>query len=171
MEFVVRQNQRTLQACHMHAFEKLGIPKTIIYDNMKTVVVRREKMPDGSKKIHYNLDFLDFAQYYAFEPIACPPYYPKAKGKVEASIKYARNYFVRYTPRVSITLEQLNEGLGQWIEETAHNRTHGTTGDKPDERWLQEKTFYHSRRICRPTRPRHCVVIARHSTVCLLITV
>ncbi len=141
MEFVVRQNQRTLQACHMRAFEKLGVPQTIIYDNMKTVVTRREKLPDGSKKIHYNVNFLDFARYYQFEPIACPPYWPQAKGKVEASIKYARNYFVRCRPNVNTTLEQLNSNLKKWLDEHAQQRIHGSTGEQPIERWLQEKPF------------------------------
>ncbi len=141
MEFVVRQNQRTLQACHIHAFEKLGIPKTIIYDNMKTVVSKREKLPDGTKKIHYNPAFLDFAKYYQFEPIACPPYWPRAKGKVESSIKYVRKYFSRSTPRLKITLEELNTQLSQWVESEAQQRIHGTTHEKPLDRWNIEKSF------------------------------
>lgn len=141
LEFVVRQNQRTLQLCHIHAFEKLGIPKTIVYDNMKTVVSRREKLPDGITKIHYNPAFLDFAQYYQFEPIACPPYWPRAKGKVEASIKYVRNYFSRVTPRVVVTLDELNIRLTEWVDQEAQQRIHGTTQERPDERWQQEKSY------------------------------
>ena len=141
MEFVVRQNQRTLQACHMHAFEKLGIPKTIIYDNMKTVVSKREKLSDGTKKIHYNPAFLDFAKYYQFEPMACPPYWPRSKGKVEASIKYVRKYFSRSTPRLKTNLEELNTQLSQWVEAEAQQRIHGTTHEKPYDRWIIEKSF------------------------------
>lgn len=140
MEFVVRQNQRTLQACHMHAFEKLGIPKTIIYDNMKTIVSKREKLPNGTKKIYYNPAFLDFAKYYQFKPVACPPYWPRAKGKVEASIKYVRKYFSRSTPKVRTTLEELNIQIKQWVETEAQQRIHGTTHEKPHDRWMIEKS-------------------------------
>ena len=141
MEFVVRQNQRTLQACHMHAFEKLGIPKTIVYDNMKTVVSKREKLADGTKKVHYNLAFLDFARYYQFEPVACPPYWPRSKGKVEASIKYARKYFSRSTPKLKTSLEELNAQLSQWVESEAQVRNHGTTHERPLDRLNIEKEF------------------------------
>src|SRR5204862_98653 len=92
--FVVRQNQQTLQACHIHAFEKIGIPQIILYDNMKTVVLGRKKLADGSKKIQYNPAFLDFARYYGFEVKACPPYWPRAKGKVESGVKYLKNNFM-----------------------------------------------------------------------------
>lgn len=139
MEFVVHQNQRTLQACHIHAFERLGIPKTIVYDNMKTVVNRRERLSDGTKKVHYNQSFLDFARYYQFEVVACPPYWPQAKGKVESSIKYVRQYFSRSTPKLNHTLEEYNEHLTQWIDQQAQQRVHGTTHEKPYERWLIEK--------------------------------
>jgi hypothetical protein len=139
MEFVVRQNQRTLQACHIHAFEKLGIPKTIVYDNMKTVVNRREKLPDGTTRVVYNLKFLDFARYYRFEAKACHPYWPQEKGKVEASFRYARNRFVRCTPSMNLTLDGLNAQLREWLDEEAQQRNHRTTGVKPHDRWLEER--------------------------------
>lgn len=141
LEFVVRQNQGTLQACHIHAFEKLGIPRTILYDNMKTVVVRREKLADDTEKVHFNVNFLDFARYYQFEVKACPPYWPRAKGKVEATIKYTRRYFTRYTPSMNTTLEELNCNLTAWVDGRAHQRIHGTTGEKPIVRWEQEKSL------------------------------
>ncbi len=140
MEFVLRQNQRTLQNCHIHAFDKLGIPKTILYDNMKTVVDRREKQPDGTKKVLYNLMFLEFARYYKFTPVACAPYYPQAKGKVESSIKLARKYFSRSTPSVKETIDELNSRLRLWLDNTANVRLHATTRRKPRELWLEERT-------------------------------
>ena len=153
MEFVVRQNQRTLQACHRNAFDKLGIPRTIVYDNMKTVVSRRERLPDGSKLVHYNQNFVEFARYYKFEPIACPPYYPQAKGKIEASIKYARHFFSRVTPKLNVTLEELNERLDEWIETHAHQRVHGTTHEKPYDRWVEEQKVLGSTEGVPPFNP------------------
>ena len=140
-EFVVHQNQKTLQACHMHAFEQLGIPRTILYDNMKTVVNKREKLNDDTKKIHYNEMFLRFAQYYHFQPAACSPRWPQAKGKVESDINYVRRYFSRCTPKLNITLEELNQWLARWIKDAAHQREHRTTQEKPADRWLKETSF------------------------------
>ncbi len=139
MEFVVRQNQRTLQSCHIKAFNKLGIPRTILYDNMKTVVSHREKQLDGSRRVIYNLQFLDFARYYQFKPLACAPYYPQSKGKVESSIKLARNYFSRSTPNINETMESINERLQYWLDNIANNRVHGTTNTRPCDLWKKEK--------------------------------
>ncbi len=53
VEFTIKQNVQTLLNCHIHAFEKLGITKGILYDNMKTVILKREKLPDGTEEKHY----------------------------------------------------------------------------------------------------------------------
>ncbi len=108
---------------------------------MKTVVSRRERLPNRKSKPIYNLDFLDFARYYQFTPKATGAYYPQAKGKIEAAINYTRNHFVRLTPRVNVTLEEINERISEWVEQEANNRIHKTTKEKPYDRWLQEKPY------------------------------
>jgi len=143
VEFVVRQNQQTFQNCHINAFEKLGIPKRIRYDNVKTVVLGREKLPDGSKKIHFNPTFIDFASYYGFQPELCPPYWPRAKGKVEAGIKYLRHNFMAWETFGSTfnTLDELNRKVASWLDFVAQQRVHKSTNEKPLDRWLNEKKF------------------------------
>lgn len=47
VEFTTRQNIQSLLECHIHAFEQLGIPQTVVYDNMKTVILRKEKLENG----------------------------------------------------------------------------------------------------------------------------
>lgn len=142
VEFVVRQNQQTLQNCHMHAFEKLGIPREVRYDNMKTVVLRRERLADGSKRVRYNPAFIDFARYYGFRAEACPPYWPRAKGKVEASVKYVRRNFMAdgLVKKEFSSLEDLNEKVIKWTGEV-NQRIHRTTNQKPVDLWKQEKIF------------------------------
>ncbi|OGM29848.1 hypothetical protein A2630_04175 [Candidatus Woesebacteria bacterium RIFCSPHIGHO2_01_FULL_44_10] len=44
VEFVIKQNLQTLIQSHINAFNYLGIPQSILYDNIKTVVLRREKL-------------------------------------------------------------------------------------------------------------------------------
>lgn len=141
LEFVARQSQRTLQECHTHAFNRVGIPQVIYYDNMKTVVARREKLNDGTKKVHYTPAFMSFAKYYQFSPEACPPYWPRTKGKVENTISYVRGYFSRLNPRIQTSLEALNTQLWDWVENTASQRIHATTGQKPYDRWIEEKPY------------------------------
>jgi transposase len=136
LEFVVRQNQKTLHECHIHAFEAIGIPKTIVYDNMKTVVSHRKKLPDGTENIKYTDAFMDFARYYQFEVFACPPYWPQTKGKVESTIKYVRHFFPRVSPNrlhLKRSMIAFTNGLPskQMSESTvAHTRSQASFGKK-----------------------------------------
>lgn len=141
IEFTVRQNLETLQECHKHAFKELGIPKTILYDNMKTVVLRRDKFPDRKQNIHYNPAFLEFADFYGFEVRACYPHYPRSKGKVEATVKFVRNHFmdgIRFGRDFS-SLKEINEKAKMWLKNFANARKHRTTEAKPIDKWLEEK--------------------------------
>lgn len=150
IEFTIKQNLQTFLNCHLHAFERLGIPQTIVYDNVKTIVLKREKLPDGTYKPHFHPTFEDFSKYYDFKIHLCPPYWPRAKGKVEAMIKYIRNDFMqdmrlkRHFPslkELQEQLEELNAKAATWVSQTADQRKHGTTGEKPADRFLREKPF------------------------------
>ena len=124
VELTIKQNLYTLENCHIHAFEKLGIPKTIVYDNMKTVVIQREKLPDGKSIPRFNLAFHDFAQHYGFNIFLCPPYWPRAKGKVEANVKYVKNNFMKSMKfnKDFSSLEKLNKKTQLWLATTANMR-------------------------------------------------
>lgn len=146
IEFVVKQNLQTLIQSHINAFKVLGIPKEIVYDNMKTVVLRRERVPKELDVVHYNPTFLDFAKHYSFIVTACPPYWPRAKGKVEATVKYVRNNFMqgRKFGRDFFSLEELNIQVKKWVKNEANIRVHGTVGQKPIDRLKDEQSFLKS---------------------------
>ncbi len=77
-------------ACHMHAFRFFGgVPKNILYDNLKTVVLSRL-----GKTIRFNPKFLDFAGALLFEPVPCKIRAGWEKGEVESSIRYIRLSFL-----------------------------------------------------------------------------
>src|SRR3989344_3155889 len=141
IQFTIKQNLKTLEQCHIQAFEKLGIPKTIVYDNMKTVVLSREKLPDNKTIPHCNPAFLDFAHFYGFRIAICPPYWPRAKGKVESGVKYVRNNFMKGVKfrRDFKSLEELNKKASVWLDTVANVRIHGTTERKPFDLWKKEK--------------------------------
>lgn len=143
VEFTTKQNIQSLLECHIHAFEQLGIPQTIVYDNMKTVVLSREKLENGEVKNHYNPAFLDFANFYGFEIFVCPPYWPRAKGKVEASVKFVRNNFMQGMSfkKNFFSLEELNQKASFWLNQVANTRNHKITGERPIDRWLSEKPY------------------------------
>jgi transposase len=133
------QKLPTLLAMHERAFHELGgVPQEILYDNMKTVVVRTLTLgTDDRGEIRWNPGFLDFARYWGFTPRLCRPYRPQTKGKVEAGVKYVRRNFL--CGREADSLEGLSGQLRVWLAEVANARTHGTTHRIVSEAWAQEK--------------------------------
>ena len=143
--FVTNEQFDTLRDCHEQAFEAFGgVPLEVLYDNMRTVVQERNAYGKGQHKFHPGLK--DLAHHYTFLPRLCRPYRAKTKGKVERSIGYIRRSF--YVPLVSryrqlgetLDLEALNGEFARWLAITANARSHGTTGEVPEERLIHERT-------------------------------
>ena len=82
LEPTLSRDQKTLLSAMAHAFDEIGgVPKEIWFDNMKTVVDRPKTQ---YSKVVFNQSFYYFSKDIGFQPIACRPYRPQTKGKVEA---------------------------------------------------------------------------------------
>jgi len=92
-----------------------GVPRELLFDQMKSVVTRDERL-DGGKLIH-NAEFLRFSAHWGFTPRACRPYRAKTKGKVERPVSYTRSNF--FYGRDFVSDADLNEQTGRWLERTA----------------------------------------------------
>lgn len=123
----------TLIACHKRAFSYFGgTTRTILYDNMKTVVLKRGENGDH----RFNPAFLDFAGTVGFTPKLCRPYRAKTKGKVERIIGYVKDRFL--VGRTFSGISDLNSRLLAWLETEANTRIHATTKDVPFVRLASE---------------------------------
>lgn len=138
------QKLSTLLAMHERAFAYLGgVPKEILYDNMKTVVLKTLTLgADERGEIRWNPAFLDFAKYWGFAPRLCRPYRPQTKGKVEAGVKYVRRNFL--CAREAQSVDDLEAQLRVWLAHVANARTHGTTHRIVSDAWEAEKPFLQS---------------------------
>ena len=130
--FTTSMKQPVLLACLREAFERLGVPKELLVDNMKTAV-DRHALGEGVK---FNSSFLDFCEHYGSLPVACPPYWPRAKGKVESGVKYLKGSFL--VGREFTDLGDLNGQLDAWLDGVANVRIHGTTRERPIDRYAHE---------------------------------
>ena len=137
VEYVTDEKIETLLACHEHAFEYFGgVPKQVLYDNMKTVVIERDGYGEGNHKL--NPLFLDFAKHWGFVPKLCQPYRARTKGKVERFNRYLRRTFhVTLASRLKMSGIELdkdtaNVEVRRWLRETANVRIHATTKEKPE---------------------------------------
>jgi transposase len=135
-EFVTDERLATLLGCHERAFYFFGgVPREVLYDNMRTVVTDRDRYGPGLHR--YNRTFLDLAHHYGFIPRLCRPYRAQTKGKVERFIGYLRKSF--YIPLASqlspeglkVDRDIANARVGSWLREVANARVHATTGEIP----------------------------------------
>lgn len=143
VEFVTDMKVETLIGCHEAAFAAFGgIPRRILYDNMKTVVLERDTAGPGEH--HYHAAFLDYARHCGFVIKLCRPYRAKTKGKVERFNGYLRRSF--YVPLIAklkpagLVLDAVtaNVEVRYWLQEVANPRIHGTTGERPIDRLAAE---------------------------------
>lgn len=133
--FVDNMTEDTLVRCHELTFMFFGgVPKTILYDNMKAVVLERNTYGKGLHK--YNPELQDLAKKCGFEIRLCKPYRAKTKGKVERFNSYLKGNFYRpiviklQDSGLTVTHQILNERIGRWLVK-ANNRIHGTTKQIP----------------------------------------
>jgi hypothetical protein len=114
--FTLDQTLETFLLGHVLAFEALGgVPRRILYDNLKSVVVERI-----GEHIRFHPQILECAGHYHFAPVPCAPYRGNEKGKVERTIQYLRHGF--FAARRFASVDDLNRQLAEWIERIAHAR-------------------------------------------------
>lgn len=129
---------------HERFFDALGgVPHTILYDNMKTVLIDRDAYGPGQHR--FNEGFRDFPKHHGFGPRMCAPYRAKTKGKVERFNRYLKESFV--WPLESrlrgqgliLDAATANAHVGTWLREVANPRIHVETKERPVDRFAIEK--------------------------------
>lgn len=139
VEFCDDERVETLIRCHENAFLAFGgVPREVLYDNVRTVVIERNTYGRGVHRFHAG--FLDYARHAGVLPRLCQPYRPKTKGKVERFIGYLKRSF--WVPFVASMRQAglkpdkhaANAAVGRWLREVANARVHATTCEVPAER-------------------------------------
>lgn len=131
--WTLSQKLEDFLSSHQKAFGFFGgIPKKILYDNLKSVVLNRM-----GGEVRFNPKFMAFAGTYLFEPVACNVRRGNEKGKVERIIGYIRHNF--FAGRIFRDLAALQVQSDRWRDTVANVRIHGTTREKPLDRFAVEK--------------------------------
>lgn len=121
-----------------------GVPKEILFDNAKCIMIERDAYGEGRHR--WNDKLLQLSSDYGFRLRACQPYRAKTKGKVERFNGYLKNSFI--TPLAAtlkqaglvLDVELANGQVGPWLREVAHQRRHGTTGQQPQVLLMKEQS-------------------------------
>jgi hypothetical protein len=120
---------------HMHdaAFRYFGgRPEECVYDQAKLVVLHEQY-----RELTLNQHFHAYATAAGFRIYACEGYDPESKGKVEAGVKYVKNNAL-YGESFR-DWNELEQYIRQWLDDTANERIHGTTGESPKVRYERDE--------------------------------
>jgi len=116
LEFFLDQTLESLLLGHVNAFSDWGaVPRAILYDNMKQVVLER-----FGDSIRFHPRLLDLCGHYHFAALPCRPGRGNEKGRVERVIRYIRDSF--FAARSFTTIEDFNRQALEWRDRIAHQR-------------------------------------------------
>ena len=111
-----------------------GVPEQVLVDNAKALVTLNNPR---TGELVINPTFAAFARHWGFTPKACWPHRPQTKGKDERGVGYVKRGGLaghRFD-----TWGQMESHLEWWNREIADVRIHGTTGERPLERFQREE--------------------------------
>jgi len=133
VEFTTDISTENVIKMHLNAFSFYGgFADTILYDNMKQIVIDWKIKASEST---FNTKFMDFAEYYGIVIRLCYPYRPETKGKIENTIKNLRYNF--FNGRTFSHLNDINIQCTEWLNKV-NSQIHGTTHEIPVERLKKE---------------------------------
>ncbi len=116
VRFFYDQRMSSFLTGHVEAFRELGgVPRHILYDNLRSVVTSRR-----ADAIQFNAHFLAFASHYRFEPRPVGVRRGNEKGRVERTIRYLRTSF--WPARTFTSLDDLNAQAAAWCRDIAGQR-------------------------------------------------
>lgn len=146
VHYVTDERIDTVLSCLWRTFEAFGgVPRHVLFDNMKTVVLQRDAYGEGRHRFHPQL--LQLSRDFGFSIRLCRPYRARTKGKVERFNRYHLGSF--WIPLLSrmkacglgVDAEMANREAVRWLREVANVRVHGELGERPVDRWMYEKAF------------------------------
>lgn len=137
IEFFPNAKQENLFIGMIHGFYFLGIPKTVLTDNMKSVVIGRD--PDHHPIWQH--DYECFMNTVGFETRLCKPRHPFTKGAVERLVRFVKENFI--PGRCFSNITELNYQALTWCR-NQNGRYHKAVDCVPDEN--------HQRSCCQVTK-------------------
>lgn len=128
----------TVSQAHEHSFNFFdGIPKTIVYDQDRTMLVD-ENLGD----IILTHVFKQYTKSRSFNLYFCRKADPESKGKVENVVQYVKKNFL-YN-RLYTDLDTLNNEAVAWLARTANYLPHNSTKKSPAVEFEIEKKYLNS---------------------------
>jgi transposase len=110
-----------------------GVVLTVLGDNARALVRGRDR---ASGTVTFHPGYLAFCRDWDVQPRACAPYRARTKGKVESGVKFVKRNAL--AGRTFASFAALEQHLAQWMDE-ADQRVHGTTHERPCDRFVRDE--------------------------------
>jgi transposase len=144
LQFYLNQRMDNFLRGHVAAFTAFqGIPKILLYDNLRSAVLERR-----GTAIRFHPTLLDLSAHYRFEPRPVAPARGNEKGRVERAIRYIRENF--FAGRTWSTLDDLNAQADAWCTGTSAQRP---CPEDPDQRVAEAFADEQAHLIALPDNP------------------
>ena len=131
VEFFPNAKQENLFIGMIHAFYLMGIPKYVLTDNMKSVVISRDQ--EGHPVWQH--DYEAFMNTTGFKTKLCKPRHPFTKGSVERLVRFVKDNFI--PGRVFGNITELNYQALAWCR-SQNGCYHRAIDCVPDEKHRRE---------------------------------
>lgn len=125
IEFFPNARQENLFIGMIYVFRYMGIPETVLTDNMKSVVIRR----DSTGQPVWQKDYESFMKVLGFKTKLCKPRHPFTKGKVERLVRFIKDNFI--AGRQFWNYSDLNAEALDWCN-AQNGKFHREIGGDPD---------------------------------------
>jgi transposase len=110
-----------------------GVVLTVLGDNARPLVQGRDR---ATGTVTFHPGYLAFCRDWDVQPRACAPYRARTKGKVESGVKFVKRNAL--AGRTFASFAALEQHLAQWMDE-ADQRIHGTTHERPCDRFVRDE--------------------------------
>jgi transposase len=111
-----------------------GVTEVVLLDNPKPLVTSHDVK---TREVVFSERFKAFAKHWNFTPRACAPYRARTKGKDERGVGYVKRNAI--AGREFASWSDLEAHLERWMREIADLRVHGTTEERPIDRFERER--------------------------------
>ena len=111
VEFFPNAKQENLLIGMIHAFGVMGVPRYVLTDNMKSVVIDRNAFGEPI----WNINYSQFMEDIGFKTKLCKPCHPFTKGQVERLVRFVKENFL--VGRVFLNVTDLNNKALKWCDE------------------------------------------------------
>jgi putative transposase len=123
-QFYPRQGLDACLDCLRQAVAARGLPVRLYMDNAK--MYRGQQLARIAASIGILI-------------VHTPPYQPEGRGKIERYFRSLRQQFLaNLDPKLTLSLEALNQGLWTWIDNVYHRSQHSALQTTPLLRWQRD---------------------------------